>query len=183
MLSLTAVLGSQEFGLRICLGGQGGCQISTGWDNLPCGSAVLPTLSEGLGIELSDFKAEDEMLKGDYLWQVVEIVIGGVPTFLEVRLMCLFMSLGGILLQGSVSMNLFDLMRHQVDLRKIAVGIELVGNMYLVANIIPPGVHFVPLLRQCPSFHMCFLIYLLLLHDVGYQGIGIALHLFAGSPE
>jgi len=59
------------------------------------------------------------MLKDDYLWQIVEIVIVGVPTILEVRFMCLFMSLGRILLQGSVSTNLFDPMRHQVDLRKV----------------------------------------------------------------
>ena len=74
-------------------------------------------------IELSDFEAENVTLKGDYLWQVVEIVIGGVPTVLEVRLMCLFMSLSRILLQGSVSTNLFGPMRHQVDLRYIEVGI------------------------------------------------------------
>ena len=52
------------------------------------------TLSGGLEIELSDFEAVDATLKGDYLWQVLEIVIGGVPTVLEVRFMCLFMSLG-----------------------------------------------------------------------------------------
>jgi hypothetical protein len=63
------------------------------------------------------------MLKGDYLWQVVEIVIRGVPTVLEVRFMCLFMSLGRILLQGSLSMILFSPMRHQVDIQKIEVGI------------------------------------------------------------
>jgi len=76
-----------------------------------------------LGIELSHFEAEDVTLKGDYLWQVVEIVIGGVPTILEVCFMCLFMSLGRILLQGSISTNLFGPMRHQVDLRKVEVGI------------------------------------------------------------
>jgi hypothetical protein len=38
------------------------------------------------------------MLKGNYIWEVVEIVIGGVPNVLEIRFMCLFMSLGGILL-------------------------------------------------------------------------------------
>ena len=103
-------------------------------------------------IELSDFEAENATLNGDYLWQVVEIVIGGVPTVLEVRFMCLFMSLGRILLQGSVSTNLFDLMTHQVDLRKVQVSIQLLGNIYLVADIIPPGVHFAPLLGRRPSF-------------------------------
>jgi hypothetical protein len=80
-------------------------------------------LSEGLEIELSDFEAENATLNGDYLWQVVEIVIGGVPTVLEVRLMCLFMSLGRRVLQGSVSTNLWSPMRHQVDLRIVEVGI------------------------------------------------------------
>jgi hypothetical protein len=47
-----------------------------------------------LEIELSDFEAENATLKGDDVWQVVEIVIGGVPTILEVGFMCLFMSLG-----------------------------------------------------------------------------------------
>jgi len=73
--------------------------------------------------ELSDFKAEDVTLKGDYLWQVVEIVLGGVPTILEVRFMCVLMSLGRVLLQGSLSMNLFGPMRHQVDLLEVEVGI------------------------------------------------------------
>jgi hypothetical protein len=54
-------------------------------------------LSEGLEIELSDFEAKNATLKGDYLWQLVEIVIGGVPTVLEVGYMCLFISLGRIL--------------------------------------------------------------------------------------
>jgi hypothetical protein len=140
-------------------------------------------LSEGLEIELSDFEAEDATLKGDYLWQVVEIVIGGVPTVLEVRFICLFMSLGRILLEGSVSTNLFDPMRHQVDLRQVEVGIQLLGNIYLVADIIPSVVHFAPLLRRCPSFSICFLVYLSLLHEFRSQGIGFGLRLFAGSPE
>jgi hypothetical protein len=121
MLSITAVLGSHEFGLRISPGALEGSQISTRREDFAGGSAVLLTLSEGLEIDLSDFEAEDATLKGDYLWQVVEIVIGGVQTVLEVRFMCLFMSLGRILLQSSVSTNLFGPMRHQVDLRKVEV--------------------------------------------------------------
>jgi hypothetical protein len=62
-------------------------------------------LSEGLEIELSDFQAENAMLKGDYLRQVDDIVIGGIPTVLEVRFMYLFMSLGRILWQGFVMRN------------------------------------------------------------------------------
>jgi len=87
------------------------------------GSTVLPTLSQGLEIELSDFEAEDMTLKGDYLWLVVEIVIGGVPTVLAVGFMCLSRSLSRILLQGSISTNLFGPMRHQVDPGKVEVGI------------------------------------------------------------
>ena len=49
------------------------------------------------------------------------IVIRGVPNILEDRLKCMFMPLGSILLEGSVSMNLFAPMRHQVDLRKAEV--------------------------------------------------------------
>jgi hypothetical protein len=87
MLSITVVLGSHEFLLPLWLGAQGGSQISTEREDFESGSSVLPTLSEGLEIELSDFEAEDATLKGDYLWQVVEIVIGGVPTVLEVHFM------------------------------------------------------------------------------------------------
>jgi hypothetical protein len=101
----------------------GDSQISTGREDIVGGSAVLPTLREGLEIELSDFTAENATLKGDYLWQGVEIAIGGVPTVLEVQFLSLFMSLGGILLRGSVSTNLFSPMRHQVDLRNVEVGI------------------------------------------------------------
>jgi hypothetical protein len=49
-------------------GGSGGSQISTAREDFAGGSAVLPTLSEGMEIELSDFEAEDATLKGDYLW-------------------------------------------------------------------------------------------------------------------
>jgi hypothetical protein len=114
MLSITAVFGSHRFRLSLWRRAQRGSQITTGREGITGGSTVLPTLSEGLDIELSDFKAEDATLKGDYLWQVVEIVIGGVPTVLEVRFMCLFMTLSTILLQGALSTNLFGPMRHQV---------------------------------------------------------------------
>ena len=50
-------------------------------------------------------------------------MIGGIPTILEFGFMCLVMSLGKILLQGSVSTNLFGPMKHQVDLWKVEVGI------------------------------------------------------------
>jgi len=96
-------------------------------------------------IELSGFEAENVMLKGDSLRQVVEILIGGIPTVLEVRFMCLFMSLSRILLQGSVSTNLVHPMRHQLELREVEVGIDCLGNIYYVVDMIPQHVHFTPL--------------------------------------
>jgi hypothetical protein len=93
------------------------------------------------------------------------------------------MSLGRILLQGSLFMNLFDPMRHQVTLWIIEVGIQLLGNINLVADIIPPGVYFAPLLAPSPSFSIGFLVYLSLLHEFWTQGIGFGLRLYAGSPE
>ena len=101
---------------------KGGSQISTGMEDFAGSRAVLPMLSEGLEIELSDFEAENATLKGHYFWQVVEIVIGGVPTGLEVRFICLFMSRSRILLQGSISTNLFSPMKHLVDPWKVEVG-------------------------------------------------------------
>jgi hypothetical protein len=140
------------------MGAQRSSHISTGREDFAGGRAIVLTLSKGLEIELSDFEAENATLKGDSLRQAVEIVIGGIPKVLEVRYMSLFMSLGRILLYGSVSTNLFDPMRHQVNLRKVEVGIQLFVNIYLVADIIPPGVHFAPLHGRCPSFSMCFLV-------------------------
>ena len=64
-------------------------------------------MSEGLEIELSNFEGESVTLNGDYLRQVVEIVIECVPTILDVHFMGLFMSLIRKLLQRSISMNLF----------------------------------------------------------------------------
>ena len=71
----------------------------------------------------------------------------GVPTILKVHFMFLFMSLGRILLRGSLSTNLFHPMRHQVDLQKDEVGILPLGDIHLGADIILPGVHLAPLLR------------------------------------
>jgi hypothetical protein len=105
----------------------------------------------------SDFEAETVTLKGEWLWCVVEIVSGGVPTILDVRFMCLLKSLGRILLEGSVSKNLFNPIRHQLYLGKVQVGIRLLGNIYLMADIIPQGVNFAVLLGQRSSFSMCSL--------------------------
>jgi hypothetical protein len=114
--------------------------------------AVLPTMSEGLEVKLSDFEAENATLKVKYLRQVVGIVIRCIPTVLEVHFMYMFMSLGRILLQGSVSTNLFDPMRLQVYHRETEFGMQLLGIIYLVADIILPGVHFTPLLGWRPRF-------------------------------
>jgi len=50
------------------------------------GSADLPTLTEGLEIERSDFEPEDATLTADHLLQVVEIVIGGFQLSLRLVL-------------------------------------------------------------------------------------------------
>jgi hypothetical protein len=103
-------------------------------------------------IELSDFEAENATLNRDFLRQVFEIVIGGVPTILEVHCMCLIMSVGRIPVQGSVSTNLLDRMTHQVGLAKVGVGTLPLGNIYLDADIIQPSVHSATLLGQRSSF-------------------------------
>jgi hypothetical protein len=65
-------------------------------------------LSKGLEIELYDFEAEYATLKGDYMRQGVPSVMGGVPTILDIRLVCFFMCLARTLFQGTVSTNLFN---------------------------------------------------------------------------
>jgi len=97
--------------------------------------------------------------------------------------MCLFMSLCKILLQGSISMKLFGPMRHQLNLRKIEVGIKLLGNICLVADIIPPGIHFAPLVGWHPSFRLSSIVYILLVDDVHYQGIRFCVRGSDASPE
>jgi len=94
-------------------------------------------LCEGLRIGPSFFDADDATLNGDYFWKVVEIVIAGVPTVLDVRFMYLFMSLATVLLEGSISTNMFDPMRHPVDRRNVTVGIQLLGIIHPMADIIP----------------------------------------------
>jgi hypothetical protein len=123
MLSITAVFGPHQSRLCISLEAQGRSKISTRWEDCAGSSPVLPMLSEGLEIELSDFKTENATLKRDYLRQGVEIVIGGVSTILAVRFMSLFMSLGRLLLQGSVPTSLFNPMRYQVDFWTVEVSI------------------------------------------------------------
>jgi hypothetical protein len=72
---------------------------------------------------LSDFEAQNTTLQGDYFWQVVEIVIGGIPTVLKVHCICSCIFLGRILWQGSVLKNVICPMRHQVDIQNVEVGI------------------------------------------------------------
>jgi hypothetical protein len=74
-------------------------------------------------------------------------------------------------------------MTHQVDFWNVDGGIELLGNIILVADIILPGSHFAPLLEQCPRFSSSFLVYLLLLHKFRSQGIGFGLRLCSGAPK
>jgi hypothetical protein len=166
----------------VWLGAQWGSQIGTGREEFGGGSDVPMMLSKGLEIELCDFEAANATLKGDFSRQLVEIVIGGVSTILEVRWMCLRMSLNIILWKGCVSMNLFDPMRHQVDLQKVEVGIQLLGKIYRVAHVILLGIHFTPQFGWRPSFGTCFLVYLSLIYMFRSQAIGFGVRLFAGSP-
>ena len=105
------------------------------------------------------------------------------PTIVEVRYMRMFWALGRILLQGSVSTNLFNPMRHQVDLRNVEVLLEPLPNICLVAAIILAGIHFAPLLAQHAIFSICLLMHLLLLHEFYFPRIGFGLCLFAGLPD
>jgi len=123
------------------------------------------------------------MLKGDYLWQGVESVIGCIPIGREIDCMYSFMSRGGILLHGSVSTIMFGPMGHQVDHRKVVPIIYFIRNLYSVDEIIPPGIHFASLSGWCPSFIIWFLVYLSHLQECCSKGIGFFIRLFASSPE
>jgi hypothetical protein len=123
------------------------------------------------------------MLKGDHLLYGLDIVIGGVRIVQKVQFMYLFMSLGRILLQRSISRNLFYPLRPQVELRKVVVGIQLLANICAVADSILPGFHFAALFRLCPSCTICFLVYQSLLNDICSQDIGLDLRLVAGWPK
>jgi hypothetical protein len=59
-------------------------------------------------MKYSDFEAENITLQGNYLPHADATVTGGIATVLEIRFICLSMPLGRILLQGIVSMNLFN---------------------------------------------------------------------------
>jgi hypothetical protein len=62
-----------------------GCsQISTKMEDFAGCSAAFPILSNDLKIEHSDVETENAMLKGNCLWQVVDILIGGAPSVLAV---------------------------------------------------------------------------------------------------
>jgi hypothetical protein len=140
-------------------------------------------LGKGFEIELSDFEVGNVVLKSDFLWQLVEIVIGGVLTVFEINWMYFIMSLGRVLLKGSALTNLCDPMRYQVDLQKVEVGIIFRGNIYIMVYIILPGIHFVQLLGWCLNVSIIILVYLSHLHKFRCQGIGISLCFFAGSPK
>jgi hypothetical protein len=72
----------------------GGTEITTGGEDSTGGSTVIPMISEGLEIELFYFDTDSATLNRDSLQQVVEIVIGGIPTGLEVHFVSFSMSLG-----------------------------------------------------------------------------------------
>jgi hypothetical protein len=82
-------------------------------------------LIEEFIIQLSDYEEVQGMLKGDCMWQAVEIVMVGITTVFEICFMCLIMSLSRILFQDTILMNLFDPMRHQEDCRKVKSSIYI----------------------------------------------------------
>jgi len=137
----------------------------------------------GLEIELSDYETEYATLDDQYVWQVVEIVLGGFLTIHEVCLMCFLMSLRRLVKEGSVSTNLFHPMQHHVDPWTVQDGIQLLGNIFLKNDTFPPGVQLTLCHGWCPSFGICFVIYLSLLHKFNSQSIGFCFCLFASLPE
>jgi hypothetical protein len=74
-------------------------------------------------------------------------------------------------------------MKHQVDLRTVQVGIQLIENIWLVAYMIAPGSDFVPHLGRRPSFSIYFLVYLSLFYQFSSQGICFGLCIFGVSPK
>jgi hypothetical protein len=84
-------------------------------------------------------------------------VIAHCPTVLDVDFMWLFISLGIIMVYSSTSTNMFDSMSYQVHLRKVAVAVYILDNIFLVADRVQAGVHFTPILGWCPSFGIYFL--------------------------
>jgi hypothetical protein len=122
MISIMVVLESHESWLHISLGAVGGIKITTEWECFACGSAVCLTLRQDLEIELPHCEAQNVTLNSDYWQQVVKIVIGGVSTDLGIHIMCLFVYLSRMLLQGAISTTMFNTIRIQVDLLKVDVG-------------------------------------------------------------
>jgi hypothetical protein len=140
------------------VGAQGCSLLSAGIVEFAGGTAVLRKLSDGLEIELSDLEEDNMMLNGEYLLQVVHSVIGDVPTVVRVHIICLVMSLRRKLMQGSILSNLFNSVRHQVYLRNFAIGINLLGHINLVVNMLRPGVDFDLHHGQRLSLGICFVV-------------------------
>jgi hypothetical protein len=78
-------------------------------------------------------------------------------------------------------MTLFDPVTHQVFYQQDEVVINLIGHHNHVADIILPGVHFMPLFGQCRSFSIWLLISISLPYKFRSQGMGCCLLDFAGS--
>jgi hypothetical protein len=104
-------------------GSSWGSQMSTEMEDITSSIDILPPVREGVKSEFADIKEENATLKDDYLRQTVDIVIAAIPTVPEHCFMCFFISLGKMYLQGSVSTNVFELMRPQLDFRNLGVGI------------------------------------------------------------
>jgi hypothetical protein len=144
---------------------------------------MLSIRSDGLVMELFDFKAENATLNGDYLRQVVEIVIGGVPTFLEIHFMRLFMSRSRIQLRGSVLANLFDQVQHQGDLSTVDVSIYSLKTSMLWLISFHEGFILHHGFGTRPSLNICLIVFLSHLHELYSLHIGFGFHLNTGMPN
>ena len=136
-----------------------------------------------MGIEFSDFNAEDVTLSGHDFCQLVENIIGGIPTVVEVRVMLLFTYLTGILFQSSVLTNLFDSFRHYVKFRTVEVGIHLIGTINFMDSIITAGINFAQFLRRVSDFSIGNLVYLSVLRLFPSGDFGFGFPLFTALSE
>jgi len=70
-----------------------------------------------------------------------------------------------------------------VDLLKVEVGMKFHGNIYLVADIISQGFHFMPAHGRRSCFNICFLVYVSLPDESRSQGIGFGLCFLPARPS
>jgi hypothetical protein len=122
------------------------------------------------------------MLKGDDLQKVVVNIMGSVPIVIEVSVICLFLSVSRTQMKVTISTNVSDPMRHQVNCWTVEVGRYLVRNDYPITDIILCGTHFAPWLAQSPSISICYLVDFSHLLKLLLQCTEVGLHISSSSP-